>query len=121
MSNLTLIIPAKNEKESLPKVLDELREFDFKINILLESSDKLTIESVKNYDWGSNRKQSRGIHRRTVARFAKGSKELGIKAKEGWRYMRGNTEGGTRKRPYTSRTRKKNNKRKKTKRKRRKH
>ena len=50
MSDITLIIPAKNEKESLPKVLDELREFDFKINILLESSDKLTIESVKNYD-----------------------------------------------------------------------
>ena len=25
MSDLTLIIPAKNEKESLPKVLDELK------------------------------------------------------------------------------------------------
>ena len=34
MSDLTLIIPAKNEKESLPKVLDELREFDFKINFI---------------------------------------------------------------------------------------
>ena len=28
MSDLTLIIPAKNEKESLPKVLDELKEFN---------------------------------------------------------------------------------------------
>ena len=30
MSDLTLIIPAKNEKESLPKVLDELKGYDFK-------------------------------------------------------------------------------------------
>ena len=30
MSDLTLIIPAKNEKESLPKVLDELGKFKFK-------------------------------------------------------------------------------------------
>tara|TARA_B100000900_G_scaffold408548_1_gene422969 strand:+ start:502 stop:1170 length:669 start_codon:yes stop_codon:yes gene_type:complete len=50
MSDLTLIIPAKNEKESLPKVLDELENFDFKKNIILESSDKLTIESIKNYN-----------------------------------------------------------------------
>ena len=50
MSDLTLIIPAKNEKESLPKVLDELKKFKFKKNIVLESSDKLTIEAVKNYN-----------------------------------------------------------------------
>ena len=41
MSDLTLIIPAKNEKESLPKVLDELKNFNFKKNIILEASDKL--------------------------------------------------------------------------------
>ena len=50
MSNLTLIIPAKNERESLPKVLDELEKFNFKKNIILESSDKLTIEAIKTYD-----------------------------------------------------------------------
>ena len=50
MSNLTLIIPAKNEKESLPKVLDELAKFNFKRNIILEASDKLTIEAIKTYD-----------------------------------------------------------------------
>ena len=50
MSNLTLIIPAKNERESLPKVLDELKKFNFQKNIILESSDKLTIEAIKNYD-----------------------------------------------------------------------
>ena len=36
MSDLTLIIPAKNEKESLPKVLDELEGFNFKKNVILE-------------------------------------------------------------------------------------
>ena len=50
MSDLTLIIPAKNEKESLPKVLDELKGFDFKKNVILEASDKLTIEAIKTYD-----------------------------------------------------------------------
>ena len=50
MANLTLIIPAKNEKESLPSVLDELKKFNIKKNILLESSDTITIEAIKNYD-----------------------------------------------------------------------
>ena len=50
MSDLTLIIPAKNEKESLPKVLDELKEFNFRKNVILEASDKLTIEAIKTYD-----------------------------------------------------------------------
>ena len=50
MSDLTLIIPAKNEKDSLPKVLDELKKFNFKKNIILEASDKLTIEAIKAYD-----------------------------------------------------------------------
>ena len=46
----TLIIPAKNEKESLPKVLSELQAFDYKINIILEASDKLTIEAIKTFN-----------------------------------------------------------------------
>ena len=50
MNDLTLIIPAKNEKESLPSVLEELKIFNFKKNIILERSDKLTIEAVKNYE-----------------------------------------------------------------------
>ena len=49
MSDLTLIIPAKNEKESLPKVLDELGKFNLKKNIILDASDKLTIEAIKSY------------------------------------------------------------------------
>ena len=50
MSDLTLIIPAKNEKESLPQVLDELIKFNLKKNIILEESDKPTIEAIKTYD-----------------------------------------------------------------------
>ncbi len=50
MSDLTLIIPAKNEKESLPSVLEELKNFDLKKNIILERSDELTIKSIKDYD-----------------------------------------------------------------------
>ena len=50
MSDLTLIIPAKNEKESLPKVLDELNSFNLRKNVILEESDKLTIEAIKTYD-----------------------------------------------------------------------
>ena len=50
MRDLTLIIPAKNEKESLPRVLDELKKFNLKKNIILEASDKLTIEAIRTYD-----------------------------------------------------------------------
>ena len=50
MNDLTLIIPAKYEKESLPKVLDQLKKFDVKKNIVLEKSDKLTVEAISNYD-----------------------------------------------------------------------
>ena len=43
MKNLTLVIPAKNEKESLPLVLDELEKYKLKIIIVLESNDIDTI------------------------------------------------------------------------------
>ena len=50
MDNLTLVIPAKNEKESLPNVLNELKKFKLKILIILESEDIETINSIKNFD-----------------------------------------------------------------------
>ena len=50
MSDLTLVIPAKNESESLPKVLDELKKFDHNISIILHKSDTQTIESIKNFN-----------------------------------------------------------------------
>ncbi len=60
MSDLTLIIPAKNEKESLPRVLDELKKFNVKKNIILEASDKQTIEAIKNYDCKIIHQDSKG-------------------------------------------------------------
>ena len=36
MRDLTLVIPAKNEKESLPRVLQELKSFNLEILIVLE-------------------------------------------------------------------------------------
>ncbi len=48
MNNLTLIIPAKKEKESLSKVLDELKPYNFKIIVVLEQHDLETIETIKN-------------------------------------------------------------------------
>ena len=50
MKNLTLIIPAKREAESLPQVLQEVKNFDCKIIVILESSDIETIESIKDFD-----------------------------------------------------------------------
>ena len=50
MKNITLIIPAKYEKESLPSVLLELKEFPFNIIVILEPTDHETIDSIKNFD-----------------------------------------------------------------------
>ena len=50
MHNITLIIPAKNESESLPSVLNELKQYPYKIDIILHSTDSETIGSIKNYD-----------------------------------------------------------------------
>ena len=50
MNNLTLVIPAKNEKESLPKVLDELKSYNLKILVVLEKDDRETIKSAENYN-----------------------------------------------------------------------
>ena len=49
MEKLTLIIPAKEEAESLPKVLLELKNFSCKIVIILEQSDIKTLEAIKNF------------------------------------------------------------------------
>ena len=50
MHDLTLVIHAKNEKESLPIVLDELKDYDLKVIIVLEENDKETIESTQKYN-----------------------------------------------------------------------
>ena len=48
--DLTLVIPAKKEKESLPYVLEELKKYNYKCLIVLEKNDTETIESINNYD-----------------------------------------------------------------------
>ncbi len=50
MKELTLIIPAKYETESLPKVLEELKNYDLNVIIILESTDIETINAAKNYN-----------------------------------------------------------------------
>jgi glycosyltransferase involved in cell wall biosynthesis len=50
MNNLTLLIPAKNESESLPKVLEEIKNLNCKKKIILKKDDTLTINSIKNFD-----------------------------------------------------------------------
>ena len=49
-SDITLVIPAKNESESLPSVLEELKKFKIKKHIILEKIDKKTIRSIKNFN-----------------------------------------------------------------------
>ncbi len=50
MKNLTLIIPAKAEADSLPKVLEEIKNFDCSVIVVLEPSDTDTIKATQNYN-----------------------------------------------------------------------
>ena len=50
MRNLTLIIPAKNESDSLPAVLNEIKDYECKIIIIVEPNDIKTIEACKNFN-----------------------------------------------------------------------
>lgn len=50
MNDLTLVIPAKQESESLPYVLKELKKFDLNIKIVLEKNDIHTINSIKSFN-----------------------------------------------------------------------
>ena len=47
-NELTLIIPAKNEPESLPKVLDELKNYEFNIKVILHKTDIKTIQAIND-------------------------------------------------------------------------
>ena len=50
MNNLTLVIPTKKESESLPKFLNELKIFNCKKMVVLQTNDNETIESIKDFD-----------------------------------------------------------------------
>jgi glycosyltransferase involved in cell wall biosynthesis len=47
--DITIIIPAKREKESLGLVLSELKNYNYKILIVMEKEDKETYEVTKNF------------------------------------------------------------------------
>ncbi len=49
MSELTLLIPANKEAESLPVFLKELEKYDFRKMIVLQEEDKETIDSITNF------------------------------------------------------------------------
>ena len=50
MNKLTLVIPAKKESETLPKVIQQLKNLECKIIVSLPSNDIDTIESIKNFN-----------------------------------------------------------------------
>ena len=50
MNNLTLIIPAKNEKESLPLLLKEIKLIPCKKKIILSKNDFETYDAIKEND-----------------------------------------------------------------------
>ncbi|MDB4193304.1 glycosyltransferase family 2 protein [Candidatus Pelagibacter sp.] len=50
MESLTLVIPAKREEGSLPLVLNEIKDFNCSVIVILEESDLLTIEAIKGFN-----------------------------------------------------------------------
>ena len=60
MKKLTLIIPAKNESESLPKVLQSLKDFDCKIIVSLKHDDLKTINSIRDFDITVHKQKGNG-------------------------------------------------------------
>ena len=50
MKELTLVIPAKNEEECLPIVLNELKNYDCKKVIVIPKDDLATQSAAKNFD-----------------------------------------------------------------------
>jgi glycosyltransferase involved in cell wall biosynthesis len=50
MNDLTLIIPAKNEKEALPIFLDEIKEYNYKKLIIIDTDDSETENVIKKYE-----------------------------------------------------------------------
>ena len=50
MQDLTLVIPAKYESESLPIFLNEIKEFSCQKIVVLDESDNETINSIKHFE-----------------------------------------------------------------------
>jgi|TARA_B110001450_G_C17506441_1_gene434574 glycosyltransferase involved in cell wall biosynthesis len=50
MKDITLVIPAKFEAESLPKVLNELKKYPLKKIIVMPKNDILTLQAIKKFN-----------------------------------------------------------------------
>jgi len=50
LKDLTLVIPAKNESESLPIVLDEIKSYDLNIIIVTPEDDFKTKQAIRNFN-----------------------------------------------------------------------
>ena len=50
MNNLTLLIPANKEAESLPIFLNELINYNYKKMVVLQKEDEKTINSIKDFN-----------------------------------------------------------------------
>ena len=50
VEQLTLLIPANKESESLPIFLNELKKFDYKILVVLQKEDLETINSITTFN-----------------------------------------------------------------------
>ena len=50
MKDVTLVIPAKFEADSLPAVLEELKKYPVKKIIVMPKNDTLTFEAIKKYN-----------------------------------------------------------------------
>ena len=50
MNNLTLLIPAKEESESLPLVLEELKKYNCKKLVVMDENDEITVNSIQKFD-----------------------------------------------------------------------
>ena len=61
MKNLTLVIPAKYEKTTLPTVLNELEKFDLSKIVVIPSYDIETKEAIKNFNCKIVEQQGEGF------------------------------------------------------------
>jgi len=48
--DITLLIPAKNEEKSLPIVLQNFKNFKYKILVVLSKNDFKTFNAIKNFN-----------------------------------------------------------------------
>jgi len=54
MKELTLVIPAKNESECLPRVLNEIKNYNCKKIIVVPKTDLNTQNAAKNFELKQN-------------------------------------------------------------------